>query len=180
MENETMKRSPQWCRRLAVLSAAFCVAWLPARSLAQSTACDLNHDSSTNVSDVQLSVNMVLGVTPCTATIVAPGVCDVVVVQRVVNAAIGGSCVVNSETEHNMRLTWSPSTSANIVGHNIYRGASSSGPFSKVNSALIGATNYTDSSVQGGQTYFYVVTAVNNSSMESAFSNSAQAVIPSP
>ena len=42
------------------------------------------------------------------------------------------------------------------------------------------ATTYTDSNVQSGTTYYYVVTSVNGSGIESAFSNQATAVVPSP
>ncbi len=59
------------------------------------SACDLNHDKSTNVADVQLEVNAALGVTACTPAndINKDGVCNVVDVQRVVVAALGGACV---------------------------------------------------------------------------------------
>jgi hypothetical protein len=52
--------------------------------------CDVNSDGSTNVSDVQLEVNMALGISSCTNP---SGTCTVVSVQRVVNAALGGTCV---------------------------------------------------------------------------------------
>jgi hypothetical protein len=52
--------------------------------------CDVNGDGVTNVADVQLEVNMALGINPCTN---ASGTCTVVSVQRVVNAALGGQCV---------------------------------------------------------------------------------------
>ena len=38
----------------------------------------------------------------------------------------------------------------------------------------------TDNSVVGGQTYYYVVTAVDSSGAESGYSNQTQAVVPSP
>ncbi len=57
------------------------------------SACDLNRDNSTNVIDVQLEVNMALGVTSCTEDINKDGSCNVIDVQRVVNAALGGQCV---------------------------------------------------------------------------------------
>ncbi len=57
------------------------------------SACDLNQDNSTNVIDVQLGVNMALGVTSCSGDINKDGVCNVIDVQRVVNAALGGQCV---------------------------------------------------------------------------------------
>jgi hypothetical protein len=52
--------------------------------------CDVNGDGTINVADVQLEVNMALGINPCTN---ASGTCTVVSVQRVVNAALGGQCV---------------------------------------------------------------------------------------
>jgi hypothetical protein len=56
--------------------------------------CDLNNDSITNVSDVQLSVNQAVGAAACSAgDINKDGSCNVVDVQRVVNAALGGQCV---------------------------------------------------------------------------------------
>jgi hypothetical protein len=175
-----MNFSPNWLRIMAVLSAG-CVAWLaPNRAFAQASACDLNQDTSTNIADVQLSVNMVLGLTTCTANITAPGVCDIIVVQRVVNAALGGACVTDSSPgSHSVRLSWTGSTSPNITGHNVYRGTTAGGPYTKLNTSLISVTNYTDSTVQNGITYFYVVTAVNNSNSESGFSNMATAIVPS-
>jgi fibronectin type 3 domain-containing protein len=41
-------------------------------------------------------------------------------------------------------------------------------------------TNFVDASVQAGQKYYYVVTAVDGSGAESAYSNQVQTVIPSP
>jgi len=52
--------------------------------------CDVNGDGVTNVVDVQLEVNMALGISPCTNP---DSQCTVVQVQRVVNAALGGTCV---------------------------------------------------------------------------------------
>jgi Abnormal spindle-like microcephaly-assoc'd, ASPM-SPD-2-Hydin len=74
-------------------------------------------------------------------------------------------------------LSWSPSTSS-VMGYNVYRGAASSGPFSKVNPSLNSTTAYTDNTVTTGQTYYYVTTAVNSSNVESAQSSPAEAVIP--
>jgi hypothetical protein len=181
MEYHKMNLSPRLLRTVAIqLSAAFCLAWLaPSRASAQLSACDLNLNGSTNVADVQLGVNMVLGVTPCTANITQPGVCNVVVVQRVVNAALGGPCVTDIvPSSHTVTLSWSASTSSGVVGHNVYRGTTAGGPYTKLNSSLVATTNYTDNTVQNGVTYFYVVTAVNSSSAESGFSNMATAVVP--
>jgi hypothetical protein len=81
--------------------------------------------------------------------------------------------------QHSVALSWNASTST-VAGYNVYRGSVSGGPYSKVNTALDATTTYTDTSVQGGQTYYYVVTAVDGSGTESAYSNQVQAVIPSP
>ncbi len=82
-------------------------------------------------------------------------------------------------TPHSVSLSWAASTSA-VVGYNIYRSATSGGPYAKINSPLDSSAGYTDSSVQAGQTYYYVATAVDSSGTESAYSNQVQAVIPSP
>ncbi|MGA7622117.1 MAG: choice-of-anchor D domain-containing protein [Candidatus Acidiferrales bacterium] len=79
---------------------------------------------------------------------------------------------------HNVTLTWSASVSA-VIGYNVYRGTTSGGPYStKLNSSLITALQYSDTTVASGQTYYYVVTAVNSSNIESADSNQTVAVIP--
>jgi hypothetical protein len=81
--------------------------------------------------------------------------------------------------QHSVDLSWSDTT-PNLAGYNIYRGSTSGGPYTKVNTALDGSTAYTDASVAAGQTYYYVTTAVDNSNNESAYSNEVQAVIPTP
>jgi Abnormal spindle-like microcephaly-assoc'd, ASPM-SPD-2-Hydin len=80
--------------------------------------------------------------------------------------------------QHSVALTWTASTSSNVVGYNIYRGNVSGGPYNKINAALNPSTSYTDSTVVSGQMYYYVVTAVDTSTNESSYSNEVQAVIP--
>ena len=82
---------------------------------------------------------------------------------------------------HSVSLSWAASTSSDVIGYNIYRGAGSAGPYSKINSSLNPETTYTDNSVVDGQTYYYVSTAVNSNNQESAYSSPPQqAVIPAP
>ena len=81
--------------------------------------------------------------------------------------------------QHSVDLTWDPSGSV-VVGYNVYRGTTSGGPYTKINSVLDGSTAYTDDTVQGGQTYYYVTTAVDSTGGESIYSNEAQAIVPSP
>jgi Abnormal spindle-like microcephaly-assoc'd, ASPM-SPD-2-Hydin len=79
--------------------------------------------------------------------------------------------------QHSVDLSWTPSTSA-VVGYNVYRASISGGPYAKINSSLNAGANYADSTVQSGQTYFYVTTAVDSTGMESGYSNQVSAVIP--
>ncbi len=141
-------------------------------------SCDLNNDGLVDNSDVLLAISMSLGLSPCTADILGPGVCNVIVVQRVINAATSGSCVTGNA--HTVSLTWVASTSLNVAGYTVYRGTTLGGPYTKLNSSLVVVANYIDSTVQAGQTYYYVVTASDTSNNESVYSNEAQAVVPSP
>ena len=80
--------------------------------------------------------------------------------------------------QHSVDLTWNGAST--VVGYNVYRGSQSGGPYTKINSALNASTTYTDSSVQAGQTYYYVTTAVDSSGAESSYSSEVQAPVPSP
>ncbi len=80
--------------------------------------------------------------------------------------------------QHSVDLSWTGTST--VVGYNVYRGGQSGGPYTKINSALDASTTYTDSSVQAGQTYYYVTTAVDSSGAESSYSNQIQAPVPSP
>ena len=146
----------------------------------QSNACDINGDGKVDAGDVQAAINMSLGLSTCSANIYGANVCNVVVVQRVINASLpGGSCLTGTGTvAHSVTLNWNASTSANVTGYKVYRGTASGGPYSFLASAA--TTTATDNGVNSGATYYYVVTAVDGSNTESAYSNQAQAVIPTP
>jgi hypothetical protein len=61
----------------------------------QSSQCDLNGDGSVNSTDLTIAVNQALGLAACgSADLDQDGVCDVVDVQRIGNAANGQSCRV--------------------------------------------------------------------------------------
>ena len=91
--------------------------------------------------------------------------------------SVSGSGV--APMQHSVDLSWGASSSSNVVGYNVYRAGISGGPYISVASANAG-TSFVDGSVQAGQTYYYVVTAVDTSGTESSYSNQVQAVIPSP
>jgi hypothetical protein len=82
-------------------------------------------------------------------------------------------------TGHTAKVSWNRSASANVVGYYIYRGTTTGGPYSRLNGSLPDqSTTSIDGTVQSGQTYYYVVTAVAGNGLESAFSNEALAFIP--
>jgi hypothetical protein len=74
-------------------------------------------------------------------------------------------------------VRWTPSTSA-VAGYNVYRSEISGGPYTKLDSSIVTADSYTDSSVESGQTYYYVVTSVTSTGMESADSIQTSATVP--
>ena len=79
---------------------------------------------------------------------------------------------------HSVALSWTASSSP-VSGYNVYRGTTSNGPYpTKLNNSLVTAVGYSDSTVTDGTTYYYVVTAVDSSNVESVDSNQATAVIP--
>jgi fibronectin type 3 domain-containing protein len=82
--------------------------------------------------------------------------------------------------QHSVTLSWDPVTSGGVVGYNVYRGARSGGPYSRINPAVDSTTTDADNTVSAGQTYYYVVTAVDSNSQESVYSNETSAVIPVP
>jgi hypothetical protein len=166
-------------RRIFSLVVTTGLLCCPITTTAQSStnSCDLNGDGTVNVVDVQLAVNMALGRMTCTSFVNGPDVCNVLVVQRVINAALSGTCVVSP---HSVSVSWTASTSLNVIGYNVYRGITSGGPYTKLNSSPVTTLNYTDATVVSGETYYYVTTAVDGSGNEGAYSTQLQAVVPSP
>jgi hypothetical protein len=81
--------------------------------------------------------------------------------------------------QHSVTLSWNPSTST-VAGYNVYRSGTMGGPYAKLNASTDSSTNYTDSSVQGGNSYFYVTTATGTDGVESTYSNEVSAAVPTP
>jgi hypothetical protein len=101
---------------------------------------------------------------------------------------ISGGSTLASETasgtggtiQHTVDLSWNASTSTSVAGYNVYRSTATGGPFSKINPALNPSMSYSDGTVQSGQTYYYVTTAVDTNGVESSYSNQVKATVPSP
>ena len=70
-------------------------------------------------------------------------------------------------------LNWNDNSEVDINGYNVYRSTTSGGTYTRLNGTLLSSSNYTDNSVSNGTTYYYVVTAVDTSSNESANSGVA-------
>ena len=81
--------------------------------------------------------------------------------------------------QHTVHLTWNPSNSA-VAGYRVYRSTSSNSGFQLITSSLVSSTSHDDATVDSGTTYYYAVTAVDSSGVESPDSNQATAVVPSP
>jgi hypothetical protein len=81
--------------------------------------------------------------------------------------------------QHSVSLTWTDNDSS-ISGYNVYRSQQSSGPFTMINSSLVGPTSFLDNGVTAGQTYYYAVTAMNTQGVESVKTSPVSATIPTP
>jgi len=80
---------------------------------------------------------------------------------------------------HLATLSWN-SGGPSAVGYFIYRGTTSGGPYTRINTMPDVNTTYPDSAVVAGQSYYWVVTAVNSNNVESSYSNEVSATIPTP
>ena len=90
--------------------------------------------------------------------------------------ALSGTGV--TPASHSVDLSWNASGTTGVVGYNVYRGNVSKGPYSKVTSSPESGLSYSDTAVATGTTYYYVITALDSSGMESAYSNEAAVTVP--
>ena len=93
------------------------------------------------------------------------------------NIALSGTGVAAS-SQHTVALAWERSTSS-VTGYYVYRGTKPSGPFAQLNSTPEASPSYSDGTVSGGQVYYYYVTAVDSTNIQSADSNEVSVTIPS-
>jgi fibronectin type 3 domain-containing protein len=80
-------------------------------------------------------------------------------------------------TAHSVTLSWTASTTS-VSGYNVYRSTQSGTGYVKLNSSLVTSASYVDTAVSGGVTYYYVITAVTGSGVESAYSSQVSALVP--
>jgi hypothetical protein len=85
---------------------------------------------------------------------------------------------VTSGIRHSVLMTWATSPSSAESGYNVYRSSVSGSGYALINSTPVSGLTYTDATVVNGQTYYYVLTAVDSSGDESVFSQEIQEDIP--
>jgi len=90
--------------------------------------------------------------------------------------------VIEGQTD-GIALQWQAAADADgnaVDGYNLYRSQSPAGPYVKVNSGLIAASGYEDSTPAVGTTYYYMVSSVDGDGDESVMSAmvSAQRAVP--
>ncbi len=76
-----------------------------------------------------------------------------------------------------VELTWSPSSSPDVVGYNIYYGGTATGGYNDEIS-VGNTTNATVSGLTSGTTYYFAAKAVNSSGIESTYSLQSSYVVP--
>lgn len=84
-----------------------------------------------------------------------------------------------SSSKHVVALSWEASHSKN-VSYQVYRSETSGGPYTRLTASAISTLQYSDSHVESGVQYFYVVTAVDKHGSESPYSQEIAVTIPNP
>jgi hypothetical protein len=74
-------------------------------------------------------------------------------------------------------LSWDASPST-ISGYRVYRSATSGTGYTLLTASLVTGLTFVDATAQTGQTYFYVVTAVDSGGIESIVSNELRVTVP--
>ena len=65
-------------------------------------------------------------------------------------------------------LDWDDSTDPTVAGYFLYRSLSGAGPFARINATALTTSTYVDTGLTNGVTYFYGITTVDGSAVESA------------
>jgi len=80
---------------------------------------------------------------------------------------VGVTTEAGTELVH---LYWTPNLEDNLSGYNVYRGTNPGGPYIPQNTSLAPFPRYSDLTADNGTTYYYRLTAVDSSGVESSVS----------
>jgi fibronectin type 3 domain-containing protein len=81
-------------------------------------------------------------------------------------------------TSHSVTLSWAADASV-VSGYAVYRSTGDpTGPFYPLAITLPGATQYVDTTVTAGETYYYTVTAFDTSNLQSLPTLAVTAAVP--
>ena len=137
-----------------------------------------------NVNGIALPLSLAAGQSTSFTVTFAPASAgslsgSVIVVSNATNSplVIALSGTGAAPVSHAVSLTWAPGSSP-YAGFNVYRGTSSGGPYTRVDTSMVSSTSYIDAGVNSGQTYYYVATELDSSGTESSYSSEVSAVIP--
>lgn len=83
-----------------------------------------------------------------------------------------------SNTENSVKAEWNKNNEPDIKGYFIYRNNVSGEPYQKLNSKPCSDTFYTDTTVTGGETYYYTISAIIKSGAESFLSLEDTITVP--
>lgn len=96
-------------------------------------------------------------------------------------AAPTGLSVVAGDDAGTLDITWTANTELDLDGYDLYRSdTGANNTFSKVNTALITGTTYTDTGLEDNTTYHYMLKAVDDEGLESGFSHPADGTTITP
>jgi len=79
-----------------------------------------------------------------------------------------------TENDGSVSLTWDHSAATDFASYKVYRSTTQGSGYNHLASGLT-SNSYTDTAVSNGTTYYYVITAVDTSNNQSAYSNAAMA-----
>ncbi|MFC1934359.1 fibronectin type III domain-containing protein [Chloroflexota bacterium] len=99
---------------------------------------------------------------------------DVVITTDTVPPSVPAGLVANGGDEE-ISLDWNDNSEGDLWGYNVYRSTTGGGPYSQINGSPVPDSDYTDTGLYGGGTYYYVVTAIDYGNNESGDSNQAGA-----
>ncbi len=94
------------------------------------------------------------------------GIFVVVLVLLFGCAGAGPSGLAAKSVSGGIEVSWQPSSSANVVGYNVYKSTQAGTTGAKINSVMVTDSKYMDSNVENGLTYYYTVRTVNSAGAE--------------